>query len=391
MTSFATDPDGECLSPDFAQRLDQALAALGAQAPVLHLWHAWRQPLDAARDAVLQALRERGHRTHVCAAAEFLPLLQTLNTLIADSLRGAPLPTAQQVGVWVVEDTQALQAPHAALIERILAHFPELPLRLVLLSQTPLAPLWPATAQVLAVDWCEAAPAQPKWTPEEDLPRPRAGHAHLAWGLGAAALLALAAGGGWWALGGAPGGARQQPAAPALEQAAAPASEPALAVAPEAVSEASSAGSEPALSAASAAASSAVPAASLAAPAPMVAASAAASVAAPAAVASAPAAKTAPRSPLQAWVQALPEGSFLVLHGQFANAREAEAFRAADPVLANARTVQAVWTAGQPARYGVLTGPFRSPERVGNYVQRLAWREQARGVSREELLTLLSP
>ena len=104
--------------------------------------------------------------------------------------------------------------------------------------------------------------------------------------------------------------------------------------------------------------------------------------------ASAPAAKAQPRSPLHLWAQALPEGSFAVLHAQFANVREAEAFKAGDALLANARIVQAVWAPGQAARYGVLTGPFRSNDRVSNYLQRLPWREQARGLAREELLKL---
>src|SRR5574343_561259 len=93
-----TDLDGASLSPDFVQRLDQALAALDAQEPVLHLWHTRREPLDAVRDAVLQGLRARGQLMHVCPAGEFLPLLHTLNTLIADSLRGAPVPAAQPLG-----------------------------------------------------------------------------------------------------------------------------------------------------------------------------------------------------------------------------------------------------------------------------------------------------
>ncbi|MBM3386527.1 MAG: hypothetical protein FJY36_02490 [Betaproteobacteria bacterium] len=393
MNPFPIDSDGACLSPDGALRLNQALAALDAQARVLHLWHPWRQALDAARDAVLQTLRERGERTQVYGAGDLLPLLHTLNTLIADSLRAAPLPTAQQLGVWVIDEVQALPAPHVDLIERILSYFPELPLRLVLLSQTPLAPIWPQAASLLAVDWCERAPAE--WTPEPDVPRARGGHARLMGGLGAAALLALAAALGWWSHAEGLWEARQPVAAPAAELSAAPASGPALgdaSAASDAASGAATMASEAALPVASAAASSAAPAlpvppappvASLAASVPM----AAASAAAPTPVVG----KGAQRSASQAWVQALPEGSWLVLHGQFAHAREAEAFKAAEPVLANARIVQAVWVSGQPARFGVLTGPFRSPERVRNHLLRLPWREQARSLDREALLALLKP
>jgi hypothetical protein len=337
---------------------------------VLHLWHAWRDPLEAARDAVLQSLRTRGQRAQLCPVADFLPLLQAINALIADSLRGAPLPAAQQVGVWVIDGAQALPAPHMALIERTLMHYPELPLRLVLLSQTPLAPVGPGTARVMEVAWREAEPARPAWMADEDeAPSARAGHAGWAWGLGLAALLAVVAGGAWWALRDARP-ARVRPAAPLTAPAA---SAPALARASDAVAQASEPASAPQNAA------SAAPPVVLEASAPVLAAST------PVAV------KTLPRSPLHSWVQALPEGSFLVLHAQFASAREAEAFKATDPLLANARIAQAAWASGQPARYGVLTGPFRSPERVSNYLQRLAWREQARSLSREALLGLLSP
>jgi hypothetical protein len=73
--------------------------------------------------------------------------------------------------------------------------------------------------------------------------------------------------------------------------------------------------------------------------------------------------------------------------GEFASAREAEAFKASDALLANARIVQAAWRPGQEARHGVLTGPFRSTDRAANYMQRLAWRAQARPLSREALLS----
>lgn len=354
------------------------MAALGPQAPVLQLWHAWRAPLDAAREAALQHLRARGQRTRLCASGEFLPLLQTLNTLIADSLRGAPLPDVLQAGVWVVDGAERLSAEHRTLLERILAQFPELPVRLLLLSQGPLAPQWPAQAQALEVAWREPVLAAPAWQAEPDEARPTPeGSLVWVWGGVAAALVAVAAAGVWWGLGGATARPQRVVAAKPAVPASVPEAPPVLALASDAASAGMAQASAPVASASASA--QAQPAASTAASAPVVVASAAAS-AAPA--------KTAPIAPWRAWVQGLPEGSYLVLHGQFASAREAEAFKAGESVLANARIVQAVWTAGQGVRYGVLTGPFRSPDRVSNYVQRLAWREQTRSIARDDLLKL---
>lgn len=364
MTSAA----GGCLTPEFVQKLH---AEPSEQVPVLHLWHRREDVLEKARDALLEQLRLRGLRAQRCEPESVLPLVQTLNTWMADSLRAAPLPDAQASPVWVLEHAQNLPGPHMALIERIHTHFPELPLRLVLLSQTPLAPAGPAGIAVSEVVWREpaqAAPApQPMAAPVQTMP---ASHEGWAWAIGAAVLIAGVAASLWWAASGTR-----------------PKRTPVAHVAPEVVS---------------------VPKVAL----PVEVASAPASANVPTPVASAPVAPTltmpeaqvatvpdrgthpaqAPtwaQGPFKTWVNGLPEGSHWVLHGQFASAREAEAFKAAAPVLANARIVQAVWEAGQKPRHGVLTGPFRSPERVSNYVQRLPWREQARGLTREELLKLV--
>ncbi len=339
---FATDPDCASLPPDFVQRLGPALA----QARVLHLWCPERAPLQAAREAVLQALTAQGLRVHGLARGQWLPLLHTLNRWIDASLRGAALPEPPQAGAWCLEDAQTLSAEHLALIERVHLQFPELPLRLVLLSQSTQPPRSPAGAQVLALEWLTREP--PAWAPEPDLPRPA--RPVWPWLLASATLLALAAGAaGWWLVGA--GATRMAPpAAPVAEQAPVTS-----APAPQVV-------------AAEASAASAASKASAAEP------------------ASAPAAPVA-ASALRQWLLGLPEGSWVVLHGEFASAREAEAFKASDALLANARIVQAAWRPGQEARHGVLTGPFRSTDRAANYMQRLAWRAQARPLSREALLS----
>ena len=88
------------------------------------------------------------------------------------------------------------------------------------------------------------------------------------------------------------------------------------------------------------------------------------------------------------WLLGLPANSLVVVHAQVPTLREAEAFRVAgQPVLANARILLTVAQPGRPERYLVVTGPFRSPERVQGYLPRLKWKANATSVSREELLT----
>lgn len=76
----------------------------------------------------------------------------------------------------------------------------------------------------------------------------------------------------------------------------------------------------------------------------------------------------------------------MVVHKQSASLQEAEVFKASSPLLANARILLTVAQDGKPARYLVVTGPFRSADRVHNYMQRLDWKASASSASREELL-----
>lgn len=93
---------------------------------------------------------------------------------------------------------------------------------------------------------------------------------------------------------------------------------------------------------------------------------------------------TASASASRRWLLGLPPASWVVVHAQKASLRDADAFRSGQSLLANARILQ---TSGPQGQYLVVTGPFRSPERAKNYIQRLDWKASARGVGRDELLT----
>lgn len=87
------------------------------------------------------------------------------------------------------------------------------------------------------------------------------------------------------------------------------------------------------------------------------------------------------------WVQSLPPESRVVVHLQAASLREADNFRQAhQPLLANARVLQITEPGGRAPRYLLVSGPFRSPERARNYIQRLDWRDKASSLVREALL-----
>ncbi len=342
---MATHPQSAALPADFVLRLQQALA----QAPVLHLWCPEPAALAAVREVVLHTLREQGAAVSSMSRGQWLPLLQTLNRWTEGQLSGVPLPGAGQAGVWLLEDAHTLTAPQQHLLHALLGQFAQLPLRLVLLSQTTQPPDQPAMGEHMAIEWLATEP--PSWASEavpvaQPAPgnAPGASHGGWPWALGAAIVAALA-----WGLSSSP--APQQSASP------------------EPVASAAS----PALGAASSASEASV--------APVDAASA-----------SAPPAPDEQKAPglspqLRGWLESLPEGSHVVLHGQFATEREAQAFKARHKLLAQARIAPGVWVGGEPMRYGVLTGPFRSSERAHNHLQRLDWRAQASSFSREALLS----
>lgn len=345
-TSPSPTPNAVVVLPaDFVPRLQQALA----QAEVLHLWCPESGALAAAREVVLQTLQAQQALVCSMSRGQWLPLLQTLNRWTEGQLSGVPLPGAGQTGVWMLEDAHMLTAPQQNLLHALLGQFSPLPLRLVLLSQTTQPPDQPAMGEHMAVEWLATEP--PTWASEaapiaQPAPgnAPGASHGWWPWALGAAIVAALA-----WGLSSSPA---PQPLA-----------------SPEPVASAAS----PALGVASSASEASVAPAD------------AASALAPPAPAEPKAPALAPQ--LRSWLQSLPEGSHVVLHGQFATEREAQAFKARHKLLAQARIAPGVWVSGEPMRYGVLTGPFRSAERAHNHLQRLDWRAQASSFSRDALLS----
>lgn len=345
---MATHPQSAALPADFVLRLQQALA----QAPVLHLWCPEPAALAAVREVVLHTLREQGAAVSSMSRGQWLPLLQTLNRWTEGCLIGTPQPAAGPAGVWLLEDAHMLSAPHRDLLDALLAQSPEWPMRLVLLSQCAQPPHQPAIGQGMAVEWL--ASELPAWAAEQapaaqplSAAEPGVSHRQWPWALGAVALAA-----GLWGI---------WSSSPVMAPAPQTHAEP---VAPEA--------SQALEAAASASEASAAPAEEASAPAP-----------------STPAEPTAPAlpPPLRSWLQSLPEGSHVVLHGQFATEREAQAFKAKHKLLANARIAPGVWRSGESERYGVLTGPFRTAERAQNHILRLDWRGQARRLSRDALLS----
>jgi len=100
-----------------------------------------------------------------------------------------------------------------------------------------------------------------------------------------------------------------------------------------------------------------------------------------------PTVATAKTSASARWVQGLPPESRVVVHLQAATLREAENFRQShQPLLANARILQTTESGARSVRYLLVSGPFRSPERVHNYMQRLDWRDKASSLTRDKLL-----
>lgn len=70
------------------------------------------------------------------------------------------------------------------------------------------------------------------------------------------------------------------------------------------------------------------------------------------------------------WLAGLPKESFVLEHGVFESAQQAQRLIKAQAELANARIVMLQSLKGAPARYLVVTGPFRSQERAQNFKAR---------------------
>ena len=67
------------------------------------------------------------------------------------------------------------------------------------------------------------------------------------------------------------------------------------------------------------------------------------------------------------WLAALPQESFLILHGSHSSALQAKRQIDSKPELVNARMVMLKPTDTESTRFWVVTGPFRSQERAENF------------------------
>lgn len=67
------------------------------------------------------------------------------------------------------------------------------------------------------------------------------------------------------------------------------------------------------------------------------------------------------------WLAGLPKDSFLLEHGMFENAQQAQRLIKAQAELGNARIIMLKSVANTPQAYVVVTGPFRSLERAQNF------------------------
>ena len=337
-------------------------------ASMVHWWSPDVDVLQAAVDILLQQSDQLlAHQTPcVFRDDDFLPLLQRLNALLAAAQRGESEARAHAGQLWVLTRADRMPSEHVDILRRICLHYPELQIHLALFSHGLLAP--EATQGVSIREIPPAASHDSSSQLPLPVARPR-GKRHGLF----AALVLLAVGLAVWLY--ARSGSTSSTtvnadvapaAAAASESVQLPASEAASALAPASQAAATS----PALAPASEAASDAVPQADSL---PVVSA----------------AAVDKPRASMSAsrrWLLDLPPNSFVVVHSQVATLKEAEAFRAAHSVLVHARILLTTVQAGRPARYLVVTGPFRSPDRVRNYTQRLEWKANARSYSREQLL-----
>lgn len=357
MTEFVSEPTlNPTLSPSYCQEVARWLDAPKG------LMHCWSPNADLLEEAVrwwmVQAEKRPSDTLPLFfAEGDFFPLLQKLNELLAAAQRGESEAQAHAGQFWLVRHAEQLSAEHIDILRRICLHYPELGIHLALFSQTQEVPAAAEGVRLMGL-LADAQLPQVQATAAGD-EQPLAREAGSRTWLWVGALSAVVLAGFWLAF-------PQQGAAP--DAGAAESSAPASA-ASQAASEA------PASPAVATPASVPAPAASAAASAAMPAASAPAKTAAGAAV-----------SLSRRWLLALPPECSVVVHKQSASLQEAEAFKASSSLLANARILLTVAQDGKPARYLVVTGPFRSADRVHNYMQRLDWKASASSASREELL-----
>lgn len=330
--------------------LAQAHAWLSANTGLAHWW----SPQATERDAAIRVLLAQvdtlvpPRRACVFQEGDFLALLQRLNGLLAAAQSGQSQARAHAGQVWVLDHAERVSAEHLDILRRICLHYPELQIQLALFSQTPQAPAAADGVQVHALARSSRIPAYSAAIGgARALGRARRG---WVWALGCAVV--ACSGFLVWRAG--------QDAVQVPQRDAVPLMPPAGSVAAKAP-----------------------PLADVKTPRP------ASTEAAQVRTAEAPSpGKDGAMSASRRWALGLPPASLAVVHVQVVSLREAEAFRKGKAVLANARILQTS-AEGTPVRFLVVTGPFRSPERVQNYMQRLDWKSGARGISREELLALV--
>lgn len=346
----------------FAQDVKRWLAAPQS---VMHWWSQDPAVLRDAVDRVMSNVRQTSPTQSPLLFTEedFVPLLQKLNELMAATQDPAAQKPASGGRVWLIERADTLGDEHLDVLRRICSHYPELGIHLALFSLGPLAP-----AAIEGIQLAEIQPGLPAYE-GLDMTVPKGKPAWQRWSLSLVVLAVLAE--VVWLLSGhdfkvsaaAPSVAAPQPQPQAVASVREPA--PALPVPDK---------TNPAPAASPAPVAKMVPS-----PAPSV-------QTAAAAPASAPVVATGSSASAR-WVQGLPPESRVVVHLQSASLREAEAFKQMNqPLLANARILQTQETDGRKPRYLVASGPFRSEERAGNYIQRLEWRAEARSTTRESLL-----
>lgn len=353
VTEFVSEPrfKDETLPESFRQAADDWLNAPQG------LMHWWSPQAEALRAAVSWWMEQAAQRASAAApvlfsGGDFLPLLQKLNEWLAAAQQGGAQAQAPGGRFWVVEHADRLSPEHQDILRRICLHYPELGIHLALFSQAEQAPPVANGVRVVGlrtdVAVSELAPNNFPQPPASATDEPSQ---RWLWGGLVLALLGV----GVWQLNRptphAPSDSVAVQAAAASEPATSTAAAPAVAV-PEALTS-----SEPAA-------------------APLVQAPVTAPTAKPAEAVSAS----------RRWVLSLPANTWVVVHKQSLQASELESFKANHAVLANARIVLTASQQGEPARYMLVTAPFRSAERAQNYMQRLDWKASARSSSREDLL-----
>lgn len=354
VTEFVSEPTlNPTLSPSYCQEVARWLDAPKG------LMHCWSPNADLLEEAIrwwmVQAEKRPSETLPLFfAEGDFFPLLQKLNELLAAAQRGESEAQAHAGQFWLVRHAEQLSAEHIDILRRICLHYPELGIHLALFSQTQEVPAAAEGVRLMGLLADAQKPEMQASAHDEEQPLAREAGARTWLSVGALGAVVLA--GGWLV-------SRPQPGA-----------------APDV----GAAGVAALASAASQAASEAPGSPAVAAPASVPAAVASAG----ASVASAPtkAAAGAAVSLSRRWLLALPPECSVVVHKQSASLQEAEVFKASSSLLANARILLTVAQDGKPARYLVVTGPFRSADRVHNYMQRLDWKASASSASREELL-----